>query len=291
VFRKALGAGAAPIDRRILAGLVAWDRLGIQLRQVEPALARGDTVLCERYILDLCVFGTYRGTQGDWLSGWLAPLWWPDLAFVVDAPADEVLRRLTDRGSSGKLEETPQALRDLLALYRAAAERYGAVRLDSTAGFDATREAAWTAIKGRLNTAQQGPTLAVLIGSVSDKGCLEESGLLDMLAEFGLAPELAIISSDRNPEQLRDFCLQRRATLRLVIAAAGGVPNLPVVVKSWLPQIPVVGVPLDDNPALALASLTTPGDRPVLVVGWGVAGLRKAAYVARDLIACTKADR
>lgn len=132
------------------------------------------------------------------------------------------------------------------------------------------------------------PQVAVLIGSVSDKPLLVESDLLGFLDKYGIRYEFAVISSDRNPEELRTFCLDRRYSLRLVIAAAGGVPNLPIVVKSWLPEIPVVGVPLDHDPYLALASLTTPSDRSVLVAGWGVNGLKKAGYVAKDLLSVQK---
>jgi phosphoribosylcarboxyaminoimidazole (NCAIR) mutase len=131
---------------------------------------------------------------------------------------------------------------------------------------------------------QRQATVSVLIGSKSDEPRVRESDLLTLLSSFDIAFDFAIISSDRNPEELRTYCLERKGRVRLVIAIAGGVPNLPIVVKSWLPTIPVIGVPIDNNPTYALAALTTPMDRPVLVSGYGIIGLRKAAYIAKEIL-------
>ena len=126
--------------------------------------------------------------------------------------------------------------------------------------------------------------VSILIGSTSDKPILEKSGLFDLLQKFDIEFEFLVISSDRNPEELRNYCKKREKQLQLVIAIAGGVPNLPITVKSWLPNIPVISIPIDDNPAFALAALTTPTDRPVIILGYGVNGLQKAAYTARDIL-------
>lgn len=126
--------------------------------------------------------------------------------------------------------------------------------------------------------------VSVLIGSTSDQTPLQYSGMLKLLEGFDINYETSIISSDRNPEELRTYCLNNKERLRLVIAVAGGVPNLPIVVKSWLPNIPVICVPTENNPDFALASLTTQGDHPIIVVGYGIKGLKKAAYTARDIL-------
>lgn len=118
-FRAALAAGQAPpFDKRALAGLVAWDRLCLQLSEVEPALAAGQAVICERYLLDIYVFGTFRGSRPAWLRQWLTPLLAPDLGFVVDVSLPEAMRRLAARDPSGKRDEQEDALAILLELYR-----------------------------------------------------------------------------------------------------------------------------------------------------------------------------
>ena len=284
-FRSALAAGESGARRRTLAGLVAWDRLAAQLDEVTPALDRGDAVICERYVLDICVFGTYRGASPEWLAAWTSMLYRPDLALVADVPVKEATRRLAARAPSGKSDEQPAALAELLALYRAAAARYGATLVETTTGRTRARAMVadrLTALLDRRSPAR--PELAVLLGSTSDERVLAESGLLEQLNRWRVPYEVEICSSDRDPERLRRYCLDRQDWLRLVIACAGGVPNLPVVVKSWLPHVTVLSVPLDRDPAMALASLTTPSDRPVLVVGWGPSGLAKAGAVARDLL-------
>ncbi|MBU3978453.1 AIR carboxylase family protein [Patescibacteria group bacterium] len=126
--------------------------------------------------------------------------------------------------------------------------------------------------------------VSVLIGSKNDESLLQNSGVLKLLNDFGIKFEFTIISSDRNPEELRTYCLNNRERLRLIIAIAGGVPNLPIVIKSWLPNIPVICVPIDNNPDFALAALTTPGDHPIIVSGYGIKGLQKAAYITKDIL-------
>lgn len=124
----------------------------------------------------------------------------------------------------------------------------------------------------------------ILIGSKSDESLLQKSRLLELLKDFNINFEFTTISSDRNPEELRNYCLKNKERLSLVIAIAGGVPNLPIVVKSWLPDKPVICVPIDNNPDFALAALTTPGDCPIIISGFGIKGLRKAAYITRDIL-------
>lgn len=293
-FRAALSADAKPpFDLRTISGLVSWDRLAIQLSEVRPALERGYAVVCERYVPDICVFGTHRGAPAQWLVDWTAPLLEPDIAFITDAPAEEIRRRLMTRMPTSKRDEDGIAVDQLSASYRAAADRYDCILINTTAGISAARKQVKAALaqlcrdNDRLtHPLAQGvePELAVLVGSDSDKPVLEESGLLGLLNDMELRYEFAVISSDRDPEELRTFCLSRRRRLRVVIAGARGVPNLPVTVKSWLPRAVVIGVPLESDPALALASLTTPSDRPVIVSGWGTSGLRKAAHIARDIL-------
>jgi len=132
--------------------------------------------------------------------------------------------------------------------------------------------------------------ISVLIGSKSDERKLQKSGLLKLLKNFGFDYEFVIISSDRNPEELRNYCLNNKKRIGLAIAIAGGVPNLPIVVKSWLPDIPVICVPIDNNPDFALAALTTPKDRPIIVVGYGITGLQKAAYTAKQILSVRNSD-
>lgn len=126
--------------------------------------------------------------------------------------------------------------------------------------------------------------VGVLIGSSSDQQILKKSGLSNLFKKFGIDFEISIISSDRNPEKLRKYCLNNSKRLSLIIALASGVPNLPIVAKSWLPHIPVISVPIEENPDFVLAAITTPKNIPIIVAGYGIKGIQKAAYITRDLI-------
>jgi len=46
----------------------------------------------------------------------------------------------------------------------------------------------------------------------------------------------------------------------------------------------VISVPLDNNKDYAFASLTTPKDRPVIVAGFVAQGLKKAAFIAKEIL-------
>jgi phosphoribosylcarboxyaminoimidazole (NCAIR) mutase len=130
--------------------------------------------------------------------------------------------------------------------------------------------------------------VAVLTGAKSDEKAINESGLFKLLKQFNLPFEYRIISSDRNPDELRRYCFDNKDKIKIVIAIAGGVPNLPIVVKGWLPDTPVVCVPLDNNKDYAFASLTTPKDRPVIVAGFSAQGLKKAVYIAKEILMLEK---
>lgn len=129
----------------------------------------------------------------------------------------------------------------------------------------------------------QNPFSGILAGSVNDEEKIKASGLFDILEQYQIPYLYQIISSDRNPEKLREYCLKNKPYQKVVIAVAGGVPNLPIVVKSWMPDTLVISVPLEDKTDYALASLTTPSDVPVIVSGFGMSGLKKAAYITRDI--------
>lgn len=128
------------------------------------------------------------------------------------------------------------------------------------------------------------PCVAVLVGGKSDLATVEESGLRDLLAKEGISCYFDVISSDREPERLRRLCLANAGRWDAVIAIAGGVPNLPVVAKSWLPSLPVISVPVEERPDVAVTALTTPSDAPVMLTGYGERGARKAGKLLVQLL-------
>lgn len=130
--------------------------------------------------------------------------------------------------------------------------------------------------------------VAVILGSRKDESAVVHSGLLKLLEEAGVEYEYSIISSDRNPDDLRAYCENLGKGVKVVIAVAGLIPNLPIVTKSWLPHLPVISVPLTSEGYeprdIVLASTSTPRERPIIVSGIGENGLKKAGYLVLEML-------
>ena len=90
--------GAASLDDRAEALLMAADRAQHVAEVIEPALAQGRHVVCDRYIGSTIAYQGYgRGLDVDIVravSGWAAGGLWPDLVVLLEVPADEAVRRV-----------------------------------------------------------------------------------------------------------------------------------------------------------------------------------------------------
>lgn len=130
--------------------------------------------------------------------------------------------------------------------------------------------------------------VAIILGSRKDEPSVVNSGLLQMLDNAGVEYEYSIISSDRNPEALRNYCQKIGDDISVIVAITGLIPNLPIVVKSWTPQLPVISVPLVgegyEPKDTLLASTSTPGEKPIIVSGIGKNGLEKAGYLVLEML-------
>ena len=134
------------------------------------------------------------------------------------------------------------------------------------------------------------PEVTILLGGRSDLQSLQQSGMLNILQEMEIAYEISVISSEQNPEELRAYCSQVLSrTTRVCICIAGLVPGLPAAVKSHLPMLPVISVPLSAPGVSArdilMASFSLPSRRPVILAGIDETGLKKAANLACELLA------
>lgn len=82
-------------------------------RVVEPALARGAIVLCDRYVDSTRVYQGVAGGLGletvDRLQFELLGLRRPDLTLLLDLPAEEGLRRRRAAGDAGRFEAKGEA--------------------------------------------------------------------------------------------------------------------------------------------------------------------------------------
>jgi 5-(carboxyamino)imidazole ribonucleotide mutase len=131
------------------------------------------------------------------------------------------------------------------------------------------------------------PLVAIVMGSKSDWDTLRHAA--DMLEEFGIPHESAVVSAHRTPERMAEFARGAAARgLQVIIAGAGGAAHLPgmVAAQTWLP---VLGVPVESKVLRGVDSLLSivqmPAGVPVGTLAIGTAGAKNAALLAIAILA------
>jgi 5-(carboxyamino)imidazole ribonucleotide mutase len=131
------------------------------------------------------------------------------------------------------------------------------------------------------------PLVGVIMGSDSDLPVMQ--GAIDVLAEFGVAHEVRIVSAHRTPDAMAEYARTAAARgLRVVVAGAGGAAHLPGMTASMTP-LPVIGVPVPlahlDGLDSLLSIVQMPAGVPVATVG--VANARNAGLLAVRILAAS----
>ena len=125
LLRGALTAKSASIDdTSALALLFAADRLDHLAREIQPWLASGGVVVCDRYLLSSWV---YQALDCDpaWVRSINRHAPWPDLTVVLEVPAEIAMKRVDARLAR---ESAARERWDALAIQTRLAELYrGAV--------------------------------------------------------------------------------------------------------------------------------------------------------------------
>ena len=130
------------------------------------------------------------------------------------------------------------------------------------------------------------PTVAIVMGSKSDLETMQPAQ--DILKQFGIDSEIAIISAHRTPEKAREYAQGARDRgIEVIIAAAGGAAHLPGVIASWT-TLPGIGVPLASSELKGIDALYSivqmPGGIPVACVSVGSWGVKNAAHLAAEIL-------
>jgi 5-(carboxyamino)imidazole ribonucleotide mutase len=129
------------------------------------------------------------------------------------------------------------------------------------------------------------PLVGVIMGSDSDLPVMQ--GAVDVLAEFGVAYEVRIVSAHRTPEVMVEYArTAAERGLKVIVAGAGGAAHLPGMTAS-LTTLPVIGVPVPLEQLDVLDSLLSivqmPGGVPVATVAVGNA--KNAGLLAVRILA------
>jgi 5-(carboxyamino)imidazole ribonucleotide mutase len=132
-----------------------------------------------------------------------------------------------------------------------------------------------------------GALVGVIMGSDSDLEVMRPA--VDVLAEFGVAFEVRVVSAHRTPDVLYEYATTAADRgLQVIIAGAGGAAHLPGMTAS-MTALPVIGVPVPREELDGLDSLLSivqmPPGIPVATVGIGEA--RNAGLLAVRILAAS----
>ena len=125
------------------------------------------------------------------------------------------------------------------------------------------------------------------MGSDSDLPTMQAA--VDLLTEFGVAAEVAIISAHRTPQQMMEFATNAAANgFQIIIAGAGGAAHLPGMIAAAT-SLPVIGVPVAltqlDGLDTLLSVVQMPAGVPVATVA--INGAANAGLLALRMLATT----
>ena len=134
-------------------------------------------------------------------------------------------------------------------------------------------------------------TVGIVMGSESDRAVMDEAARV--LAEYGVACEVAVRSAHRTPEAAAAWAKGARGRgLRVIIAAAGGAAHLAGAMAAHS-RLPILGVPLASSPLggfdALLSTVQMPPGVPVGTLGVGAWGARNAAFLALRILAVSDA--
>ncbi len=109
LLRQALGGQLSErtggrLAPRAVAGLFVADRADHLATEIEPALARGEDVICDRYVYSSLA---YQGVECDpaWVAAMNAPMRRPDLVLYVRVPVEVCAARRAGRGEAAEIYE------------------------------------------------------------------------------------------------------------------------------------------------------------------------------------------
>lgn len=127
-----------------MALLFSSDRLDHVRREVQPALLRGQVVICDRYDLSSLVYQSATSPLGEGALPWLRSLndqaLRPDLTLVVDVPAEVAEERRKARDEKAEMFEILELQLKLRDFYRRASEFLPRDRIEVLSGVGTPEE-------------------------------------------------------------------------------------------------------------------------------------------------------
>jgi phosphoribosylaminoimidazole carboxylase PurE protein len=134
-------------------------------------------------------------------------------------------------------------------------------------------------------------TVSVLMGSKSDLETVRPA--VELLKEFGIEPEVKVLSAHRTPKELAAYVESApERGVSVFIAAAGGSAALAGAIAGHT-LLPVIGIPVETSSLRGVDSLLStvqmPSGIPVACMAVGAGGAKNAAVFALEILALSDA--
>jgi phosphoribosylamine--glycine ligase len=138
-----------------------------------------------------------------------------------------------------------------------------------------------------LQRLEQPPAVAIVMGSDSDLGVMEEAAAV--LKKFEIACQMTVASAHRSPRRAGELASSAVSRgLKVIIAGAGHAAHLAGVLAAHT-TLPVIGVPIDSSALRGmdalLATVQMPPGVPVATMAVGKPGARNAGLLAVQIMA------
>ncbi len=110
------GADGGPLRPGVVAALFVADRVDHLASEIEPALARGVDVVCDRYVYSSLA---YQGVENDpaWVAAMNAPMRRPDLVLYLRVPTEVAAARRAARKGEVEIYEVDAFQREVARGY------------------------------------------------------------------------------------------------------------------------------------------------------------------------------
>ncbi len=128
------------------------------------------------------------------------------------------------------------------------------------------------------------PLVGIIMGSKNDKPKMQPAG--QALQDAGIRFEVRVMSAHRDPEVVRDYCMNAKMRgLRVIIAGAGMSAALPGVAAAHT-ELPVIGVPILGKSLGGLDALLSAVQMPpgIPVACVAIDGAKNAGVLAARII-------
>jgi phosphoribosylaminoimidazole carboxylase PurE protein len=128
------------------------------------------------------------------------------------------------------------------------------------------------------------PLVGIIMGSKNDMPKMEPAGAA--LDEAGISHEMRVMSAHRDPEMVREYCVNARMRgLKVIIAGAGMSAALPGVAAAHT-DLPVIGVPILGKSLGGLDALLSAVQMPpgIPVACVAIDGAKNAGILAARII-------